>query len=124
MTAFVKQHKVVALDYLATEEIDGRHRIEVDSRFDSGNIGSACFDRHNRAKVASGHQLVIKTEPDTDYKGLANLCRSWFYFRVTGFPKDAFILLSVGNLNLMASIVMPVQISIKNKKWLFALSLR
>lgn len=117
MTGIVKQHRVVELDYQHFDGEDRSQKIVVDSRFDSGNLGTAYFDPHNRDKVTESHQLVIKTEPDSDYKGNSNLCRSWFYFRVTGFHKGTFILLSVGNLNLLSSIVSQIEVSTRNKKW-------
>lgn len=51
MTALVKQHKTIELEYLAENADNGREKVVLDSCFDSGNIGRAHFDHKNRNKV-------------------------------------------------------------------------
>lgn len=51
MTGIVKQHRLVELEYNYFNGEDRSEKIIVDSRFDSGNLGSAYFDAYNRDKV-------------------------------------------------------------------------
>lgn len=49
--------------------------------------------------------MIIRTEPDSDYAGASNFCRSWFYFRVRPSVSGMYIFLTVGDLNVLSSIV-------------------
>ena len=93
------------------------HTIIQDSQFDSGNLGIVYFE------TKDDQRLVVYSAADTNYDGVANNSRSWFYFRIQGFPLGQRINIAVRKINALFSLYKHSKsyfrpaIKIGNGKW-------